>query len=45
MTGVPGEGGHVFLLHGITGSGKTEIYLQALEATLAQGRRGIVLVP
>jgi primosomal protein N' (replication factor Y) (superfamily II helicase) len=45
MSGVPGEGGHVFLLHGITGSGKTEIYLQALEATLAQGRRGIVLVP
>jgi primosomal protein N' (replication factor Y) (superfamily II helicase) len=42
---VPGESGHVFLLHGITGSGKTEIYLQALAATLAEGRRGIVLVP
>jgi primosomal protein N' (replication factor Y) len=40
-----GQDGHVFLLHGITGSGKTEIFLQALAATLAQGRRGIVLVP
>ena len=35
----------VALLHGVTGSGKTEIYLRALEATLAAGRRAIVLVP
>lgn len=35
----------VFLLHGVTGSGKTELYLRALEAVVAQGRRGIVLVP
>ena len=35
----------VFLLHGITGSGKTEIYLQALAAMIARGERGIVLVP
>ncbi len=33
------------LLHGVTGSGKTEIYLQALTAIIAQGKRGIVLVP
>ncbi len=33
------------LLHGVTGSGKTEVYLQALAAAIARGRRGIVLVP
>ena len=33
------------LLHGVTGSGKTEIYLQAIPATLARGRSAIVLVP
>ena len=33
------------LIHGVTGSGKTEIYLQAIEHTLHQGRDSIVLVP
>jgi len=35
----------VFLLHGVTGSGKTEIYLQALAEVVRMGKRGIVLVP
>ncbi len=34
-----------YLLHGVTGSGKTEIYLRAVEATLRAGRQAIVLVP
>ncbi len=34
-----------FLLFGVTGSGKTEVYLRALEETIKRGRRGIVLVP
>jgi len=34
-----------FLLHGVTGSGKTEIYLQAIAHALEQGRGAIVLVP
>ncbi len=36
---------HVCLLHGITGSGKTEVYLQALAAIITQGKRGLALVP
>jgi primosomal protein N' (replication factor Y) len=37
-------GGH-FLLYGATGSGKTEVYLQACAATIERGRGAIVLVP
>ena len=40
------EGGHhSFLLHGVTGSGKTEIYLRAIEEVVRQGKEAIVLVP
>ncbi|MEX2247486.1 MAG: primosomal protein N' [Dehalococcoidia bacterium] len=34
-----------FLLHGVTGSGKTEVYLAALDRCIAGGRRAIVMVP
>ena len=34
-----------FLLHGVTGSGKTEVYLRGIEAALAAGRSALLLVP
>lgn len=40
-----GKAGEVFLLHGVTGSGKTEVYLNAIQRALDAGGGAIVLVP
>lgn len=36
---------NTYLIHGVTGSGKTEVYLQTLEYIVAQGKQAIVLIP
>ena len=38
-------GFETFLLHGVTGSGKTEVYLRAMERVRASGRRSLILIP
>jgi primosomal protein N' (replication factor Y) len=45
IAGALDGGGGALLLHGATGSGKTEVYLRACEEALARGRGAIVLVP
>jgi primosomal protein N' (replication factor Y) len=47
VAALEGEAGapRELLLHGVTGSGKTEVYLAAVEAALKRGRGAIVLVP
>ncbi|MEM7310851.1 MAG: primosomal protein N' [Planctomycetota bacterium] len=46
IVGQVASGEHrAFLLWGVTGSGKTEVYLRAIEQALSQGRSAIVLVP
>ena len=44
-TKIAAAGFHAMLLFGVTGSGKTEVYLQAIEQVVAAGRQAIVLVP
>ncbi len=45
ITGSMQKGHGVVLLHGVTGSGKTEVYLRCIEAALAEGRQSITMVP
>jgi primosomal protein N' (replication factor Y) len=42
---IAAEKPRVVLLHGVTGSGKTEVYLQAIDEVLARGKSALVLVP
>src|SRR5690625_1759295 len=44
-TNIQKENHEVILLHGVTGSGKTEVYLQAIDSVLQKGQEAIVLVP
>lgn len=45
LDGIERNAHDVFLMYGVTGSGKTEVYLQSIEAVLNQGKEAIVLVP
>jgi len=45
LEGFQGNSSKPYLLHGVTGSGKTEIYLRAVEETIANGKQAIIMVP
>jgi primosomal protein N' (replication factor Y) len=45
INSVDGKKNDIFLLHGITGSGKTEVYMQIIENVIKQGQQAIVLIP
>ena len=42
---IDGQSSQVFLLHGVTSSGKTEVYLRALDHAMSRGKRGVVMAP
>ena len=44
LPALAGDGG-AFLLHGVTGSGKTEVFMAAVRSTLSAGKSAIILVP
>jgi len=45
LAAIRGQQGETFLLHGVTGSGKTEVYIQAIREVVSYGQQAIVLVP
>ena len=45
LAGIDAREFKTFLLHGVTGSGKTEVYLKCIDAALAAGRGALLLVP
>lgn len=45
LSSLESKRGDVFLLYGVTGSGKTEIYLQSIQKVIESGKEAIVLVP
>lgn len=45
LSAIESNASKTFLLHGVTGSGKTEVYMQAMAAVLERGKGAIVLVP
>ncbi len=45
LPSIKGEPDKPFLIHGVTGSGKTQVYIEAVRATLKRGRDAIILVP
>ncbi len=45
VSGYKKHNGGIYLLHGVTGSGKTEVYMSVIEAVIKDGRQVIMLIP